>query len=44
MSRMEQDQYINDRYQSIEDRLKVGGRAEACLPPLPLPPPPPPPA
>ena len=32
MSRMEPDQYINDRYQAIEDRLQVragpqGGRA-----------------
>ncbi len=34
MSRMEPDQYINDRYQAIEDRLKVG----CCLPPLPRPP------
>lgn len=39
MSRMEPDQYINDRYQAIEDRLKVGCHCRcrqplpACLPP-----------
>ena len=29
MSRIEPDQFINDRYQAIEDRLKVRPRADA---------------
>lgn len=37
MSRMEQDQFINDRYAAIEDRLKVGQGGHPAL----LPPPPP---
>lgn len=41
MSRVEPDQYINDRYQAIEDRLKVrrqSGKPRPLPPPPPLPP------